>query len=188
MENYFPKRYLFNRIQMVLTHDMKVVIIILQVIVTVFINKQERRKRMKKVKKIFAVVMVLTLICSSFVFAKTSNQDNNLNITNAYVKGSGYKSLTTGKKTKSNKTLSVLVTRMLKDDGDSSDYRYSWWQVVNLSDGITLNSGVKVTKGTSYSIPLYRKTTTKKNLSVSVKGNMNDLDTIINATIFNFNK
>lgn len=111
-----------------------------------------------------------------------------MKIANAYVKGSCYKSLVTGKKQVSNKTLSVLVTRMLKDDGDSSDYRYSWWQVVNLTDGITLNPGVKVTKGTTYPISLSRKTGTRKKLSVSAKGNVSDLDTIINATIFSFNK
>ena len=97
-------------------------------------------------------------------------------------------SIVKGNKTQSNKTLSVLVTNMLEDDGTSSDYMYSWWQVVNTTDGVTINSGTKVLKGTSCQIPLSRRTGTNKKLSVSVKGNTNNLDTILSATIFDFNK
>ncbi len=142
----------------------------------------------ESVKKILVVAMTLSLMCSSFAFAVTKNNGTNLEITNAYVKGNSYKSLARGKKKDSTKSLKVYVENMRKDNGSDSDYRYSWWQVVSLTDGITLNSGVKVTKGNMTYIPLSRKTGTSKQLSVAVKGNTSDLDTIIDATIYKFNK
>ena len=145
---------------------------------------------MKKILKrgLIAMAMTFSLTCTGFALASVNNSGNDLKIDDEYVKGNCYTSIVKGNKTQSNKTLSVLVTNMLEDDGTSSDYRYSWWQVVNTTDGVTINSGTKVLKGTSCQIPLSRRTGTNKKLSVSVKGNTNNLDTILSATIFGFNK
>lgn len=93
-----------------------------------------------------------------------------------------------GYKEASNKTISVLVNRMLTDDGDSSLYTYSWWQVVNMTDGITLNAGTKATKGVECKIALSQKTSTSKKVSVNAKGNTSGLDTLVSGYIYDFNK
>lgn len=77
---------------------------------------------------------------------------------------------------------------MLKDNNDSSNYKYSWWQVVNVSSGVTLNSGVKATKGTICYVTLAQKTGTKQKLSVNAKGNNSKLDTVISGQIKDFNE
>ena len=145
---------------------------------------------MKKnfIKKIAVMSIATCTMISSHSLAATSNSGNDLKMTDVYVRGNGYTSVVKGYKELSNKTISVLVTRMLKDDSDASEYRYSWWQAVNTTDSIVLNAGVKATKGTVCKIALSQKTSTKKKVSVNAKGNVDDLDTIVSGYIYDFNK
>lgn len=145
---------------------------------------------MKKdfIKKVAVMSMAACMMCSTIGLAGTSNSGSNLKMTDVYVKGSGYTSVAKGCKEVSNKTISLLVNRMYKDDGDSSDYRYSWWQAVNLSSGTVLNYGVKATKGVECKLTLTEKTSTSKKISINAKGNVSDLDTIVSGYIYDFNK
>lgn len=87
-----------------------------------------------------------------------------------------------------NKSLNVTVTTMYKDDGSSSDYKYSIWRVVNISDGVLISNKTKVAQGIYTTIPLSRVTSTKKKLAINVKGNTSNLDAEITGTIYQFNK
>ena len=140
----------------------------------------------------FKKAIVLSLTSAVFIantaFASTSNSGSDLKMSDVYVQGQKYKSVVKGHKTKSNKTISVLVTRMLKDDGDSSNYQYSWWQINNVTDGVCLNAGKQAEKNKVCKIPLNRKTSTSKKISVAAKGNKDYLDTIITGYIFDFKK
>jgi hypothetical protein len=139
-------------------------------------------------KKGVVLTMVVCLTFPNCVFAGTTKSGNNVKMTDIYIKGDSYSSVVRGYKATENRTLSVLVDKMLKDDGDSSSYKYSWWQVVNVTQGTVLNSGVKATKGTVCKINLSEKTLKTNKLSVNAKGNASKRDAIVNGYIYDFSK
>lgn len=145
---------------------------------------------MKKdfVKKVVVLALSAGILIANTAYASTSNQGCNVKMNNVYVEGNKYNSVVKGYKTESNKSLKIEVTRMLKDDKNSSNYQYSWWQIINLTDGVALNNGTKATLDKACKITLNRKTSKSKKLSITAKGNKASLDTIINGYIYDFNK
>ena len=143
---------------------------------------------MKNIKISVIMLAMLSMIFSVKAYAKTSNEGRNVGFVREYIKGNAYKQIVKGNKNVTNKSLNVTVTTMYKDDGSSSDYKYSIWRVVNISDVVLISNKTKVAQGIYTTIPLSRVTSTKKKLAINVKGNTSNLDAEITGTIYQFNK
>ena len=112
---------------------------------------------MKNIKISVIMLAMLSMIFSVKAYAKTSNEGRNVGFVREYIKGNAYKQIVKGNKNVTNKSLNVTVTTMYKDDGSSSDYKYSIWRVVNISDGVLISNKTKVAQGIKLNFKLMTK-------------------------------
>lgn len=135
-----------------------------------------------------AIAFVFSVISAIIpVVAGNLNSGENLLFDNRLIYGDSYKKITSGKKIADGSTVTVIVSLMLNDSGDKSNYTKSRWTATKNGVLITTKEYVAVLD-TQCKMALTSKIKKTETIVISAKGNTSTLDAIISGKVYNFNE